>query len=525
MTPFATSEGDMHEGSISANGRAVYTSLLWRQDAVVFPAFLLLVGILTYFPSFLAGFLSDDWVFIWKLSHASLADIWNGSVSTGVYRPLVFMLLKAEHRLWGTTPLPFHVASVILHIINAHLAGWLSFKVLSRADTTNRQAAMLTAFLFLILPSHAEAVAWISGRFDIVCTFLVLVSTLTYCRHLETGRNRYLVCALFLFVAGLLSKEAALAAPFIWAAIEVYQRRKFRWLPYLLTAGLAIIYSLFRVHTWSQLLPEISQQFSIRAIIGRPPQLFIRSFVPSLAHPPAFATVMTAILLLALLATWQIYQRTQVRRELTTVCFLGILLVLALLPVWNLSIDIGDTCGERYVYMASIFSCMILAFLATIIPGRLTYMLVGLLSAGCITALVQSNLDWKVAGQLTEFVLTDIKMLKHDASVLNLPDRYLGSYVFRNGFQEALKLQGVTVGVSGPFATQKLLTRDEPVAFARVTDGCLLRATHRNVWQQAQSSGCVSIEEVNVIRFGDCFPRYTYVYFFSAGKLRSAACD
>jgi hypothetical protein len=75
--------------------------------------------------------------------------------------------------------------------------------------------------LFIAHSSNQEAVYWISARFDLLATLFVLATVL-----LATRERAVLVAAsLVTFGLALLSKEAALAAPIIVGAYEVFVRR------------------------------------------------------------------------------------------------------------------------------------------------------------------------------------------------------------------------------------------------------------------------------------------------------------
>ncbi len=97
------------------------------------------------------------------------------------------------------TPWPYHLANIIVHIINT----WLVYAILRRFF--KREAGFLGAALFAVHPIHVEAVTWISGRGYLIIalfTFLcyLLYRKATYPEEGATTFNwRYYVLCLLLF--------------------------------------------------------------------------------------------------------------------------------------------------------------------------------------------------------------------------------------------------------------------------------------------------------------------------------------
>lgn len=92
---------------------------------------------------------------------------------TPYFRPLVLSTWMAEMQLFRLTPLYSHAVNVALHGIST----CLFFAVASRMFVQyrgGRNAALLAALLYAAHPCLIEGVAWISGRFDLLATALLL---------------------------------------------------------------------------------------------------------------------------------------------------------------------------------------------------------------------------------------------------------------------------------------------------------------------------------------------------------------
>ena len=189
---------------------------------VMFPgvfagAALCLLVAVSYFPALSAGFVWDDMVLTGSTSlrtWSGLADIWftpSGlSQHEGHYWPLLYTLFWLEHKLWGLTPLGYHVVNLLLHT-GVVLLLW---RLLRRLGVPG---AWFAAAVFAVHPLHVESVAWVIGRKDILATLFYLSSVLAYIRFTEMPRGgrrggHYLL-AMMLFVLGLLSKSITVTLP------------------------------------------------------------------------------------------------------------------------------------------------------------------------------------------------------------------------------------------------------------------------------------------------------------------------
>jgi len=220
-----------------------------RRDAFA----VLIIGVLiavVYFPATRAGFVWDDsimrnlvavstWGGIWELWFDPVgAYLEGGTRKEGHYWPLLYTTFWLEHKLWGFSPAGYHVVNILIHFANTVLL----WRVLSRLAVPGTWFA---AAVFAVHPLHAESVAWIMARKDMLATLFCLASLLLWLRFTESpSRGRY-TGALLLFAAAMLSKSAVVVFPATLLILQWWREGRITWGNLLRTApfflvGLAI---------------------------------------------------------------------------------------------------------------------------------------------------------------------------------------------------------------------------------------------------------------------------------------------
>lgn len=118
------------------------------------------------------------------------------------YRPLTILSLAVDQAVHQGNATGFHLVNVVLHGLNTLLVF-----LIARRFGAFGFAAFIAALTFGWFPRNTEAVAWISGRTDVIAAFFSLVG---FHHALGRGRHRRLICPAVLLL-GLFAKEVALA--------------------------------------------------------------------------------------------------------------------------------------------------------------------------------------------------------------------------------------------------------------------------------------------------------------------------
>jgi tetratricopeptide (TPR) repeat protein len=133
------------------------------------------------------------------------------------YRPFVDALFTFNYWLFGESPAGWHMVNVLIHA-----AVTLLIFVALKSLTNRPWLAGAAACLFAVHPAHTEAVAWISGVPDLLMALFLLPAFYFYLRYRERNRKYLMAASLAFYLLALLSKEAALALPFIIAYCEIF---------------------------------------------------------------------------------------------------------------------------------------------------------------------------------------------------------------------------------------------------------------------------------------------------------------
>lgn len=199
-----------------------------------FLAAALLLTLALHAPGITVNFQHHDWTH--RHISASLPDVpsltrlFLESQGDRFYRPLGFVSLWLDFRLFGGALPAYHLQSLALHFGNGLLVA-----LLARRMGWDRAVSRIAALLFLAAPMHAEAVLWPAARFDLLAVFFTLLSLLCGLHAAEGGKG-WLALSLATYGAGLLSKESAYAAPLLAAVIAKGRPRQAR-----LLLGMALV--------------------------------------------------------------------------------------------------------------------------------------------------------------------------------------------------------------------------------------------------------------------------------------------
>ena len=167
---------------------------------------------LTQNPRFLDGLTVED--VRWAFTSSDAAN----------WHPLTWMSHMLDILLFGLDPSGHHAISLLIHGLNTLLL-FGALRYMTRA--VGRSA--FVAALFAVHPLHAETVAWVSERKDVLSTFFAMTSMWAYAGYARRpSPGRYLASALLLAL-GLMAKPMLVTLPLLFLLLDFWPLN--RWHP------------------------------------------------------------------------------------------------------------------------------------------------------------------------------------------------------------------------------------------------------------------------------------------------------
>ncbi len=131
------------------------------------------------------------------------------------WHPLTWISHMTDVSLYGLAPGGHHVTSVAIHILSAILL----FLALSKMTGAVWRSAFVAA-LFAIHPMHVESVAWVSERKDVLSTFFLMATLISYTFYTERPNGKRYLATLGLFVLGLMAKPMLVTLPIVLLLLD-----------------------------------------------------------------------------------------------------------------------------------------------------------------------------------------------------------------------------------------------------------------------------------------------------------------
>jgi hypothetical protein len=409
----------------------------------------LAAGLALYFRALSIPFVADDWEFLILVDNARSIGACFDLLVDRFVRPLVMLTYYTGYRLFGLWPLPYHLAVILLHSVNA----WLLCLVTIHLDRRHRRWIGIGAgLLFLAFAGHTEAVGWVAGVADplvAACGFGMLLAE----EHALASERpwRWLPLSWLLMAVALLGKESAVVLPVVLAVYGLARGAPLRrvllhsTVPILLIAG----YWVLRLRTYGVPTDAYAGLGGYAGpLFPHVRALLIRAFVPpSNRVAEAWLAgrdgpwVLVAVLAIAAVTVW-----TRTNRR--AVAFAACALAITLAPALPLSISLATTESERMVYIPTAFAAIITVLTIDAVSRRraVIAILVGLLIAAHLVVLQRMHARWRAAGEVFDGVTRSFVAAArmHDPGrnglmfLLSMPDNVRGAYVLRRGFYARL---------------------------------------------------------------------------------------
>jgi hypothetical protein len=436
---------------------------------------------IVYYPSLKGFFVSDDFDLINAIRMHGPWSVW--TFHAGFFRPVISLSIFADYSIWRLNPVGYKLTNVVIHILNSILV-ILSAWLLTSRPAIERQisvtGSIAAGVIFALLPAHAEAVSWISGRTDVICTFFALGAWCAFLVYGQKHKTIYWAASSLAFTLALFSKEAAISLPLIMGLYVLYAhitKQKVRWLAKGALTNVAVLFLYFflryvAVGGIGGYGASVHVNLDPARWIAGPPIFLARVIWPccwpaevlssSLALSEQIGFMRWFYLAIGLAFTAGIAGVAIVqisRRKLTWGIALFLLMagVIAQLPSTSIGLQAETRIGERLVYLPSVFICSLIAFAITMLAPKYQRLIIAFILAVYGFTLWQTNLLWYEAGNIAKSILDSMRGVdaSHPIAVI-LPDHLKGAFIFRNGIQPAADL----FDIHGEWKAVALVTLD-----------------------------------------------------------------
>jgi len=328
------------------------------------------VAVVVYLPTLSYEFVWDDNSLIVNntvLAHSGIKDIFSRDFWAGTraeqepaavlpyYRPVTSLSFWLDQKIAGIKPWYFHLINVILGAGSAVLVVLVVWELLHSAVW-----AGIAGLLFATHPNHTEAIAYVSGRSDLLVTLFLGFAGFALLRSLRKRNWRWWLVIPLGYGLALLSKESAFLFPLlvVWTPFLIQGRmpRGF-WLVLLTLFLIGAGYLGLRHQIFNQALPLPTDGarvnfFNIANTFG----LYIRMFFLPFEHrvkiplDPGFLKL-TPLLIYAMLFAL-VTPLAAIRRRFRVALWGYFWAIIFLLPVCNVY-PIGVQATERLLFLPS----------------------------------------------------------------------------------------------------------------------------------------------------------------------------
>jgi hypothetical protein len=201
--------------------------------------------------------------------------------------------------------------------------------------------------------------------------------------------------------------------------------------------------------------------------------------------------------------------------------------MVSLLPVISLRLSLYETLGERFLYLPTVFACLLIAYLCSLLIRNrkvALLLLIGALSL-CSMSLYRTNMIWRDAAKLARNITADLRGSEDRILILNAPDNLRGAPVFHNGLPEALKYfenQNQQVEI---VAFESLQSANDWIILSESGDVLTMRSNSRtDVFDRVSSTECwvvISQSENNVGLQARACSSHPRIFYWSDGRMNN----
>ena len=376
-----------------------------KQQFFVF--LVVLLSVLSYANTFGNDFVWDDKRFIHdNIGIRSIENVpafFLGTVD-GLYRPLRTTFYAITYSFWGENVFGYHLNSLLWHSLISVLVFLLVGKLTNRS-----YVPLVAALIFAVHPVHTERVTNMTGGFDLLGIFFMLLSFYLYILFSCNKKRNCLIASVAAFVLALFSSEEAFILPLLILLYEVvFKNLRFadgkRFASAAVFLVISVVFFLFRLfvigvgaraaeHVTGSLfttvltMPKVFLYYLYLVFIPYPLTLYRQIEPATTIFNPLVILPPLLFLAIAIVAI-------KCHKKNKLLAFAAGWFFITLLPFSNI-LPLQAIMADRYLYLPSIAACIALAFFIFKIKNKLLSFAVAVIVIFSFLLLaVDRNADW-----------------------------------------------------------------------------------------------------------------------------------
>lgn len=138
------------------------------------------------------------------------------------WHPLTWLSHMLDVEWYGLNPGGHHVTNAVLHGMNSVLV-FLLLLWLTGAFFN----CVIVACLFCVHPLHVESVAWVAERKDVLSTFFLLLTLLSYVWYVNKPHVMRYCAVLVCFALAIMSKQMVVTLPMLMLLLDAWPLNRF----------------------------------------------------------------------------------------------------------------------------------------------------------------------------------------------------------------------------------------------------------------------------------------------------------
>lgn len=175
--------------------------------------------LIAYGQTVLVTFLGQDLTYI-----QAIADTLHGSFDQVLANPTSILLI--DYLLYHTNTLGFHVSNILLTACCAIVVGLITLELTGRLGNRNGAlSAIWAGMLFSVYPLHAQSVAIVSGRIELIASLFYLLSVFLFLRFRLIEEKQYFPLSLISAALALLLSAQSLSLPLVITLLALHPGR------------------------------------------------------------------------------------------------------------------------------------------------------------------------------------------------------------------------------------------------------------------------------------------------------------